>query len=109
MKQKDSIENYNIANTLKKDHKINDEFEIMLASLSFEEIIALKLEISSRLFGAKLYGMPIFYSVKQFVNEALLTYALSAARTKKEAAAMLGLSPKDFRKYVKKYVKKLDT
>ena len=42
--------NYSIINKLRKDKKSNDEFEIMLNNLSLEEVVALKLELSSRSF-----------------------------------------------------------
>ena len=94
---------YSLLKKLKQDQRITEEFEIGLSMLSLEEIIALKLELASKTIGHKLYGMPIFKSVKELVNDALLKFALSAAPSKKEAAAMLGLSPKDFRTYLKKY------
>ena len=100
---KKKITQYSLSNKLKKDNKTTEEFELMLSSLTLEEIIGLKLELSSKLFGANLYGLPIFHSVKELVNDALLKYAISASRTKREAAAMLGLAPKDFRTYIKKY------
>ena len=94
---------YSLSNKLKKDNKITEDFELMLSSLTLEDIIGLKLELSSKPVGAKLYGLPIFHSVKELVNDALLKYAISASKTKREAAALLGMAPKDFRTYVKKY------
>ena len=39
---------YSISKKLQKDKKISDEFEIMINSLTLEEVIALKLELSTR-------------------------------------------------------------
>ena len=96
-------QHYSVVNKLKKEEKITEEFEVMLNSLSLEEIIAIKLELASRAFGGKSYGLPIWKSMREIVQDAMLKYALSACRTKKEAARFLGLSHQDFNKIVKKY------
>ena len=96
-------QHYSVVNKLKKEEKITEEFEVMLNSLSLEEIIAIKLELASRAFGGKSYGLPIWKSMTEIVQDAMLKYALSACRTKKEAARFLGLSHQDFNKIVKKY------
>ena len=36
---------YSVVNKLKKEEKITEEFEVMLSSLSLEEVIAIKLEL----------------------------------------------------------------
>jgi len=67
MMKKNSGKNryYSISNKLRKEGKSSEEFEILFNNLSLEEVIALKLEASSR-FGlkGKLYGLPIWYSLK---------------------------------------------
>ena len=103
MNSKGKNQNYSLLNHLRGENKITEEFEILLSALTLEEVIAVKLELASKCFGFKLYGLPIFKSVKEIVNDALLKFALSASRSKKEAAGMLGMSPKDLRTYLKKY------
>ena len=87
----------------KEEGKINSEFEIILSSISLEDLIALKLELSSRDFGGKLFGLPLLQSTKELVNDALLKFSFSASKTKKEGAALLGLSTKDYRQYLKRF------
>ena len=41
--------NYSISKKLRKDRKSNEEFEIMLGSLTLEELIALKLELGNQI------------------------------------------------------------
>jgi len=110
-------QHYSLVNKLKKEDKITEEFEIMLNNLSLEEVIGLKLELASRVFGGKSYGLPIWKSMKEITQDAVLKYALSTCRTKKEAARFLGLKHQNFNKIVKKYdtetffennIKKLD-
>ena len=94
---------YSIASKLRKEHKSNDEFETMLNALSLEEVIGLKLELAAKAAGGKLYGLPLWNSLHDITKEAVFKYSLSATRTKKEAAAFLGISVKSFRKLQKKF------
>lgn len=92
-----------ISKLLKTQKRTSEEFEVMLAQLKLEEIIALKLELASKAIGGKLYGLPIVKSMKNIAQEAVLTYAMSAAASKREAARFLGLNKVDFEKLIKKY------
>ena len=89
---KKSLEKYSISNKLKKDLKTTDEFEIMLNNLSMEEIIALKLELCTKLVKGKLYGLNIYNKLPIIARDAAIKYAISACRTKQNAAALLGIS-----------------
>ena len=75
----------------------------MLNGLSLEDVIALKLELATRPFGGKAFGIPIWHSMREIVQDAVLKMALSSTRSKREAARFLGLIPQDFRKLMKKY------
>ena len=95
--------NYSIINKLRKDKKSNDEFEIMLNNLSLEEVIALKLELSSRSFSKRMYGVPLWSNLIHVVQDAVLKYALSATRTQSEAMRMLGLKESNMHDLKKKF------
>jgi hypothetical protein len=94
---KGQTENYSLIRKLKKENKTNDELEIMFNRLSLEEVIGLKLELASKAAGSSLYGLPIWHSLKNIVQEAVIKYAISATRTKGEAARFLGVTPRYFR------------
>ena len=94
---------YSISRKLRKEGKSSEEFELMLNGLSLENIIALKLELATKPFGGKCYGIPIWYSTKTIVQDAILKTALSVCRSKRESARFLGLLPQDFQKLIKKY------
>ena len=96
-------EYYSISNKLKSEGKTTSDFEVMLSSLTLEDIIALRLELASRAVNGKLYGLKIWESIPRIAKEAVLKYAYSAARTKNEAAVFLGLNKADFRKLLKKF------
>jgi len=97
-------EYYSISNKLKSEGKITSDFEVMLSSLTLEDIIALRLELASRAVNGKLYGLNIWRTIPSIAKEAVLKYAYSAARTKGEAAAFLGISKSEFRKQLKKFL-----
>jgi hypothetical protein len=94
---------YSISKKLQKDKKISDEFEVMINSLSLEEVIALKLELSTRSLRGKFYGFPIWKSLPELTRDAVLKYALSATRSKKEAARFLGITVAELNKNLKIY------
>jgi len=95
--------NYSISKKLRKEFKSSEEFEVMLNNLSLEDIIALKLEISARVMGGYLYGMPIWKSIKYITEDAILKFALSATRTRAEAMRLLGLRRINYRGLQFKY------
>ena len=95
---------YSISNKLKKDGKSSEEFEIIFNALSLEEVIGLKLELASKsAFKGKLYGLPLWYSVPTIVKDAILKYAMSATRSKREAARFLGLNEFVLKNLVRKH------
>jgi transcriptional regulator of acetoin/glycerol metabolism len=94
---------YSIANKLKTENKINERFEVMLSSLTLEEIIGLRLELAAKTVNYKLYGLNMWHSIQDIVRDGILKYAYSAARTKGEMAAFLGIDKNTLRKLLKKY------
>lgn len=95
--------NYSVINKLYKEEKITEKFLVNLNSLSLEEIIALKLEISAKSSGGSIFGIPIWNSLRDICRDASLKFAISAARTKAEAATFLGISISTLKDYLKKY------
>ena len=94
---------YSIINKLNKENKINKEFESIISNLSLEDIIALKLELSTQPVKNRLYGLPIWDNLVKITQEAILKYAVSATKTQGEAMRFLGLRHTHFNKLMKKY------
>lgn len=94
---------YSITNKLRSEQKSNVDFEIMLNNLTLEEVIALKLELATKAIANRLYGVPIWHSLLNIVQEAVFKYALSATRTQAEAMRFLGLKEESFHVLNKKY------
>lgn len=81
-------------NILKSKYK--DDVFALFNSLTLEEIIALKLELSSKVINNKLYGFDLWANSSEIVKEALLIYAISATSSNKQAAFFLGITEKSF-------------
>ena len=99
---------YSTINKLRKEKRIDDKFEVMLSSLSLEEIIAVKLELSSKYLNNRMYNFPIWKSIEAICREAVVKFALSACRSKLDAASFLGLSLGELNLNLKKMKIKLD-
>ena len=97
-----------LSKKLNKEKKINSEFEVMLSSLTLEEVIAVKLELSSRYINNRLYNFPIWSSLNNMIKEAVLIYALSACRSYSDSASFLGMNIREFKNLLKKYDLELD-
>ena len=102
-KKRNKFYNYSISRELKNKGKISPYFEVMLGSLTLEEIIALKLEYSAIAVQGKLFGFPIWKSTFYIVKDALIKFALSATTSQKEAANLLGISISELRRSIKQY------
>ena len=82
-----------MATKLREEKKSNEEFEIMVNNLTIEELIQLKLEVSTRMvMRNKFYNFPLWNLVPRIAKEAVLRFALSSAMSRKEVAAVLGVS-----------------
>lgn len=101
--KKTNQEFYSISNKLKKEGKINESFEIVLSSLTLEEIISLRLELAAKTVNYKLYGIDLWSRIPNIVQESILKYAYSASRTKGEMASFLGINKTSLKRLLKKY------
>jgi hypothetical protein len=88
---------------LRNEGKITEEFEILVSNLSLEDLIAVKLEISSKTNGSPLYGLPLWSSLTNIVQDAVLKFAISTTQTSSEAARVLGLEQRHLYPLVKKF------
>jgi len=105
MKAKRNIttDNKSIIIKLKDQNKINDSILTYINSLSIEDLIAIKLELSAAHINHRLYGFDIWRKSNYIVKEAILKFAISATKSKKDAARFLGLTYQEFRRVTKKY------
>ena len=91
-----------ISHKLRSEKGINKEFEILLNSLSIEEILSLKLELMCKLLNGK-FCFPLYHILESVVKESVLNFAESSKKTQKEICLMLGIKLDTFKKMRKKY------
>ena len=95
--------NHSFIHVMRKEKRINENFLNTLSSLSLEEVIALKLELSINLINNKLYNFPLWSSMPNITRDALLRYAMSACQSKRDMARFLGIPINKFNDILKKY------
>ncbi len=98
-----NLKSFSIRDKLRSEKRSSAAFEVMLGNLSLEEMLSLRLELASRLFNNKLYGIPLWHSLTNVVKDAIIKYAYSAGNNITEIARFLGLSKAQYRKLVWKY------
>ena len=94
---------YSVIRKLRRDGKLSEEMEIFVSNLSLEDLIALKLEISSKPVNGKLFGIPIWKSIPFIVRDAVLKTAISVCKTKVDAANLIGMDVDTMDNLLKKY------
>ena len=88
---------------LKNDKLINDQILVCINNLKLEDLIAIKLELSSSHINNRLYGFDIWRRTSHIVKDGILKYSLSVAKSKKDAARFLGITYVEYMKQLKKY------
>tara|TARA_R110002126_G_scaffold65263_4_gene166467 strand:+ start:650 stop:1000 length:351 start_codon:yes stop_codon:yes gene_type:complete len=96
-------EDLSLSSKLRKEGKSSEAFEIMLSTLTLEELIGLKIEASSRLTNGKLYGFNLWSNIVDIIKEALYNGVISITKTNKEATRILGINEQTFKALKKKY------
>lgn len=95
--------NYNLKNILLKENKIDKEFLEKLRFVTLEELITLKLLVSSEALKGKLYNFPFLKYSYEICKEAVVRFALTMSSNRREASLILGMKKADFIKYIKEY------
>jgi DNA-binding protein Fis len=94
---------YSIINKLKDQNKINDQLLVCINNLTLEDVIAVKLELSTNLLNHRLYGLDIWNNMASITKEAVLKFSLSVCKNKTDAARFLGITQQNFRRALKNY------
>ena len=102
-KKVNKFKNYSFIFVMKKQKKVNDNFLNVLSSLTLEEIIAIKLELSAKLVKHKFYNFPIWKAIPSICKDAILRYTLSACQSKRDGARILGIDVREYDKLLKRY------
>ena len=100
---KSKINNKSIINKLTHEGVVSQDLLVVINNLTLEDLIAIKLELSCALVRNKLYGIDFWSNSCYIIREALLKFAISVSRSKKDAARFLGLDLREFNTQYKKY------
>ena len=92
-----------VINILKDKNIIRDDLLVMLNQMSLEEVIEVKFELAAKHLNHRPYGFDIWHSSNSIIKEAILKFAISATKSKKDAARFLGLTYHEFLRISKKY------
>ena len=104
MNNKNTVNNFSLRKKLRKQKKIDFEFETKLNQLSLEEIISLKLNLIYDSVGDKVYGFHIFKNLDHLIKESIIKFTLSYCQSYESARKHLGLDIDKWSKLLKKYV-----
>ena len=92
-----------IISKLKDNNLVSDDLLVLVNNLSLEDIIALKLELSSKILQNRFYGFDIWRNTNYIVKDALLKFAIANTNSKKDAARFLNLNYSAFSRLIKKF------
>ena len=95
--------NKSIITKLRDQSKLDDSLLVLISNLTLEDLIAIKLELSCDLINNRLYGFDIWRNSNKIVQEAILKFAISTTKSKKDAARFLDLTYLEFKKLLRKY------
>ncbi len=98
-----TTKNKSVILALKAKNLIDDSLLVCINSLTLEDLIAIKLELSANHINNRPYGFDIWRKSSYIIKEALLKFALSTTNSKKDAARFLGLTYSEFKKAIKQY------
>jgi hypothetical protein len=99
------FENKSFILSLKKESRINEDTLNVISELRLEELIAVKLELSAKASGGKLYNFPLWHSLSEVCKDACVIFATTCCTTKRDMSNMLGVSYEYFVTNFKKYYK----
>ena len=99
MFNKSTITNLSITNKFNLDEKTL----VTINSLSLEDLIAAKLEVTAKSMNGKFFGLPIFNSIDRIIKYAILNFALSSSNSYAQAADILNMDKSNLRKQIKKF------
>jgi len=94
---------YNLKNKLLKQKKIDHYFLEKLTFISLEELITLKLLVSTEALKGKMYNFPFLKYASDICKESIIRFAISKANNRREVSLILGAKKAEIIKYIKEY------
>ena len=82
---------------------LSNELLVLISSLTLEDLIAIKIELSSLHLKNRLFGLDIWKKIDYITKEALMRVGISCTKSNSEAARFLGITLSDYRINLKKF------
>ena len=102
-KRRSKYKHKSVINKLLYNNIINESTLTFIDSMTLEDLIAIKLELSARYINNKLYAFNLLSNTNRLVKEAIIKFAISATQSKMDAARFLGIDYEGLRKLVNEY------
>ena len=82
---------------------LNNELLVLISNMTLEDLIAVKIELSSSHLKNRLFGLDIWKKIDYITKEALMRVAISCTKSNSEAARFLGITLNDYRLNLQKF------
>ena len=102
-KRRSKYKHKSVINKLLNNNIINESNLTFIDSMTLEDLIAVKLELSAKHINNKLYAFNLLSNTNRLVKEAIIKFAISATQSKMDAARFLGIDYEGLRKLVNEY------
>ena len=102
-KRRSKYKHKSVINKLLNNNIINESNLTFIDSMTLEDLIAVKLELSARYINNKLYSFNLLSNTNRLVKEAIIKFAISVTQSKMDAARFLGIDYEGLRKLVNEY------
>ena len=102
-KRRSKYRHKSVINNFINNNIINESNLTFIDSMTLEDLIAVKLELSARYINNKLYAFNLLSNTNRLVKEAIIKFAISATQSKMDAARFLGIDYEGLRKLVNEY------
>ena len=90
-KERSKYKYRSVVNKLIDNNILNESILTIIDSLTLEDLIAVKLELSARHINNKLYAFNLLSKTNRLVKEAIIKFAISSTQSKTDAARFLGI------------------
>ncbi len=102
-KRRSKYKHKSIINKLLNNNIINESNLTFIDSMSLEDLIAVKLELSARHINNKLYAFNLLSNTNRLVKEAIIKFAISSTQSKTDAARFLGIDYETLSVLIREY------
>ena len=102
-KRRSKYKHKSIINKLLNNNIINESNLTFIDSLTLEDLIAVKIELTASNLNNKMYGLALWKKMPNITKEALIRVTYKITKSNIEGARFLGLNLENYLGYLKDY------